>query len=191
MPTSPFSILRQGGVGFRGRGIAAEFESVARVLREVPVQAPLEVARGLNDGGNQVRTIVQRTLKDQMGLAKLSDVIKVVRTVPASPDHLRYEITSSKGGMNIQDFNAIATPAGIQAHVWGIDKTFKRSFVSKSGFMLARTGASRFPVRRLYGPAPYKELIKGETLAAFDRSVPLLVEPIVMRRVVKLLTFGD
>lgn len=184
MPFTAYRITKAGGIG--GHGFEGEFAAIHKAISIGGRDAVVEVARGLNDGGDQVNTIVKHAMQDQMGLRLYRDVTKVMRVSRADVNHLSYDIATSKGGMNIQDFQAVATPAGVRAHVWGVDVTFQRSFVTKSGFLLARRGAERLPIRRLYGPAPYKELLKGEVLRAFDRSVPLLVEPIVMRRVVKL-----
>ena len=147
---------------------------------------PQSASQGIASGSSV--TIVRHTLQDQIGVTKYAIAAKAVKTSPAGPDRLRYDIWSSRGGLPIKDFVTVATPRGIMAHVWGVDLTFQRSFLtSKRGLMLARLGSAKMPIRALFGPAPYKELLKGETLEAFDRSVPLLVAPIVMRRVIPLL----
>ena len=167
--------------------IQVGLEEIGRRFTVMSREVNVEVARGANDAGGQIRTIVRHALQDQMGVLKYKVAVDAVKSTPASPDHLRYEIWSSRGGLPIRDFLMQATAAGVQAHVWGVDKTFQRSFVSSvRGLPLARLGSARMPIRALFGPAPYKELLKGETLASWERAVPLLVEPLVLQRVMRL-----
>lgn len=84
----------------------------------------------------------------------------------------------------------MAASAGgpVTASPWGVAHTFERSFVtSKRGLLRARRGKSREPIRALFGPSPAKEIVKDQALATFEAAVPGIVEPTIMRRLIRLM----
>ena len=167
----------------------ASLDTFVAKVAALGAEAPVEMARGLNDGGDIVRTQVRRALKEQMGVTSYGIVVDHTGAIPASPSGLVYKITGSGKGLPIKDFPVSASPGGpVTAMPWGVSHTFTRSFkTTKAGRLLARRGASRLPVRSLRGPSPAKELVKAESLATFEAAVPAIVEPTIMRRLVRLM----
>ena len=172
-------------VKFSGTSLSAWAEKIATL----GAQADVEMARGLNDAGDIVRTQVRRAMKDQMGVLRYAIVVDATASIPASPGRLTYSITATGKGLPIVDFPVSASPGGpVTASPWGVAHTFTRSFkTTRKGRLLARRTASRFPVRSLRGPSPAKELVKDASLATFEAAVPAIVEPTIMRRLVRLM----
>lgn len=171
-------------VSLRDGGLAA----YATRLQAAGETGRVELARGLNQAGDQIRTIVRQRLKTQMGVLRYGVVESHTRSVPATPALLEYTIFGSGKGLPIKEFPvAAAIGAPVTAEPWAVSHTFARSFMTaKKGLLRARRGKERKPIRALYGPSPAKELIKAETAEAFERAVPMLVVPIIMTRLAKL-----
>ena len=92
-------------------------------------------------------------------------------------------------GLPIKDFPVEASVGGpVTVEPWGVSHTFARSFVTSSrGLLRARRGSAREPIRTLRGPAPAKELVKDQSAAVFEAGVRAIVEPIVTRRLARLM----
>ncbi len=172
-------------VRFKG----STLEQFAQRVHELGAKGEAEMARGLNDAGDQVRTQVRRALKTQMGVISQSIVTNATGSINASPGRLVYAITGQGRGLPIKDFPVEASAGGpVTAEPWGVSHTFARSFVtSKRGLLRARRGTAREPIRTLRGPAPAKELVKDESAAVFEASIRAVVEPIVLRRLAPLM----
>ncbi len=68
-------------------------------------------------------------------------------------------------------FGARETQIGVTAIVWGKQQTFPSTFiVPRFGNVYKRKGAARGPIESLYGPAIPVELVKDESLVAFEQS---------------------
>jgi len=150
-------------------------------------------AEGLNDGGDKVRTKVQRALKVQTGVKLYRSITSRMQAsgrgfARASAGNLTYQIIATGKGIPISEFAARRTGRGISAPVWGVDHRFKRSFAiagkGVEGFR-ARTTSKRFPIRKLYGPALPKEMTKGKIPAVFFGAVQTDVVPAIGARLVK------
>lgn len=167
----------------------AGIDQFASKVAALGASAPTEMARGLNDAGDKVRTQVRRALKVQMGVTKYGIVVDATSSIPARPGGLVYKITGDGKGLPIKDFPVSASPGGpVTAMPWGVAHTFQRSFVSsRKGRLLARRTSARFPIRGLRGPSPAKELVKDQSLATFEAAVPAIVEPTVMARLARLM----
>ena len=84
---------------------------------------PQAIARGLNEGGDRVRTQVQRALQKQTGLVKYGSVTKRARTARAFPANMNYSIiVSGKPATKPTEFRtrvttgpAAASPSGCGA----------------------------------------------------------------------------
>lgn len=172
-------------IKFKGSSL----EQFAAKVAALGAEGEIEMARGLNDAGGQVRTQVRRALKTQMGVINQSIVNNATGSISASPGRLVYSITGAGKGLPIKDFPVQASVGGaVTAEPWGVSHTFARSFVtSKRGLLRARRGSAREPIRSLRGPAPAKELVKDESAAVFEASIRAVVEPIVTRRLARLL----
>ena len=172
-------------VKFSGSALS---QYAARV-HELGAQGQTEMARGLNDAGAQVLTQVRRALKTQMGVLNQGIVNDATGGTKASPGGLVYSISGRGKGLPIKDFPVEAAVCGpVTAEPWGVSHTFARSFkTSGKGLLRARRGQAREPIRSLRGPAPAKELVKDESAATFEAGVEAIVEPIVLRRLARLM----
>lgn len=145
------------------------------------------IARGLNAGGEKVRTRVQRELKEQTGVKAYRSITSRVRTARAFAGGLAYQIIVTGKGIPVEEFPVAVTAKGVDAKTWGVDHLFKRSFREKDrGGLRARTTSSRFPIRRLYGPSLPKELGKGSTPGAFYVAVSEFVGPAILRNLARV-----
>ncbi|WP_051335293.1 hypothetical protein [Methylocapsa acidiphila] len=154
------------------------------------------IARGLNEGGDKVRTQVQRTMKTDTNVTKYASIVSRMKDsgrgwARAAPGRLAYQIVASGKGIPIKEFPVRDTGKGIDAKTWGVDHLFKRSFGIKgkgvAGFR-ARLGAKRLPVRGFYGPSLPKELTEKVVLATFYRSAEAYVPPAVLKHLLKSLS---
>ena len=150
-------------------------------------KVPQAIARGLNEGGDLVRTRVQRALKVQTNVKNYRSITSRVRTVRAFAGGLRYEIVATGKGIPIAEFPVAVTSKGIDAKTWGVDHLFKRSFQEANGKMRARLGSSRFPIRALYGPSLPKELGRGDIPGVFASATAQFVPPAIAKHLARAL----
>jgi hypothetical protein len=153
---------------------------------------PQAIARGLNEGGDRVRTQVQRTLQKQTGLLKYGSVTKRARTIRAFPGGLNYSlIVSGKPATKPTEFRTRVTTGaggGVTIWMWGVAHKFKRSFQQKYKLGLrARLGAERDKLRGFDGPNLAKEAVKDQTAEAFFRTTGAVVAPIVEKHLMRAL----
>ena len=150
-------------------------------------KVPQAIARGLNEGGDLVRTRVQRALKVQTSVKSYRSITSRVRTVRAFAGSLHYDIVASGKGIPIEEFPVAVTSKGIDAKTWGVDHLFKRSFAEANGALRARLGRSRFPIRKLYGPSLPKELGRGDIPAVFASATAQFVPPAILKHLARAL----
>jgi hypothetical protein len=161
-------------------------------LRQWQAKIPGAIARGLNEGGDKVRTQVQHALWRQTGVKRYSSITSRVRTVRAFPGKLSYQIIATGKGMKISEFPLRVTSGpggGVTANVWGIGHLFQRSFqiagrAGDSG-LRARLGPARKPIRALYGPALPKEIGKAESAATFYATAAAVIPATIMKHLMK------
>ncbi|WP_198293093.1 hypothetical protein [Methylobacterium sp. WSM2598] len=164
----------------------------AAALAAVPARAARAMADGLNEGGDVERTAVRRALRAQTGVKRYGAVVERTSARRASPGHLEYAIDGKGKGMPIREFPVrAAVRAPVTAQPWGVSHTFARSFkTSAKGLLRARRGASRFPIRALYGPAIPKEIVRDQSAAEFEANAAGRVEGAVLKRLGRLLPRG-
>jgi hypothetical protein len=142
---------------------------------------------GLGDGGDKVRTKVRKAMRAQTNPLKYETITS---RVSGSRFGLAYIIKGDGKATPINLFPHSA-PGAVTAAPWGVSRTFKRSFVRPdTGALSARTTSKRFPVRKLYGPNMAKEVVKGQSLAAFEVGAGSDVLPAIERRLARLLSKG-
>ncbi len=152
-----------------------------------PSRVATAIARGLNEGGDLVRTRVQRALKTQTNVKNYRSVTSRVRTVRAFAGSLHYDIVASGKGIPISEFPVSVTSKGVDAKTWGVDHLFKRSFQETNGKLRARLGTSRFPIRALYGPSLPKELGRGDIPGVFAAATAQFVPPAIVKHLARVL----
>ncbi len=165
----------------------ASLDTFVAKVAALGADAPVEMARGLNDAGDIVRTQVRRALKDQMGVTSYGIVVDATGSIPASPSGLVYKITGTGKGLPIKDFPVSAAPGGpVTAMPWGVSHTFTRSFkTTRAGRLLARRGASRLPVRRCADRARRRSWSRTRAWRPSRPRCPRIVEPTIMRRLIR------
>jgi hypothetical protein len=171
---------------------SSDLKRMMRDLDRMQAMLPQAIARGLNEGGDKVRTQVQRALQKQTSLVRYSSVTSRVRTARAYPGGLFYSIVvSGSPPTKIGEFKTRVTTGpggGVTAIMWGAPHRFARSFQQKDrGGLRARLGGPRFPTRSFDGPNLAKEAIKDHAAEAFFRTTATVVGPIVEKAMMKLL----
>jgi hypothetical protein len=166
-------------------------------FRKLEKSLQLALARGINEGGDKVRTQVQRALKAQTGVIKYQSITKRISTTRAYPAYnagagsMTYQIIAHGKGMPIVEFPVAVTARGVDAKTWGVDHLFKRSFAIKGkgvdGYR-ARLGDKRYPIRKLRGPSLTKEILQGRTVGVFQDSVMRFVRPAVYKHLLKAMS---
>jgi hypothetical protein len=163
------------------------------------------IAKGLNEGGDKVRTQVARSLFTQTGvkngnygksilsrmrIAKAYAVGSAPKSGigPSRGASLTYQIiVMGKPIMKLEEFPVSVTAKGVDARTWGVDHLFQRSFflAGKANPYRARLGKERFPVRGLKGPNLAKELDRGDTPKRFILYSRLYVGPAILKHIAK------
>jgi len=164
-------------------------------------QARVIMSRALNHEGDKGRTQVKRALVKQTGM-KYGLVTKAVRTIRSTPATLTYEIVARGNETNIGLFAARQTAKGVSAAPWGVRRLFAHAFIlgahkgrqgvkgfqsGDTGVAFVRAGRARLPIKALYGPNLAREILKGESEAAFRASTSTIANRIAheLSRVLK------
>ncbi len=126
----------------------SDLRRLVRDLDRIQARLPQAIARGLNEGGDRVRTQVQRALQQQSGLVRYSSVTKRTRTArayatgmeaksgvgPPRPSSMSYMIiVSGKPATRPNEFRTRVTKGpggGVTVWLWDRAHQFKRSFQS-------------------------------------------------------------
>jgi hypothetical protein len=171
---------------------SSDLKRLARDLDRIQARLPAAIARGLNEGGDKVRTQVQRGLQAQSSLAKYSSVTSRVHTARAYDGSLSYSIVvAGSPPTKISEFKtrvATGPGGGVTAVMWGNAHRFARSFAqAQRGGLRARLGGSRFPIRSFDGPNLAKEAVKDQAAEAFFATTAMVVPPIVEKHLMRLL----
>lgn len=161
-------------------------------LGDLAKNARVELVRGLNAGGDVVRTAVVRDLAEQSG-AKYGAVRKTLATVRASESRLSYGLEGTGEFIPLMDFGAKKSSKGVTAAPWGRAQFFQGAFIVK--MKSGHEGVfSRVPglkkIKELWGPAIPREMTRGDTLQHFEESAATVVMPRIMTRINKLIASG-
>jgi hypothetical protein len=170
-------------VVYDGRGTLAFIIGSTRLAGPAGIRV---MRQTLSGAGDKTRTAVRRALRDQMGVKRYGTIVAHTRSYMHSGG-LAYSFEGSGKGLPIEEFPVRAGAGGVVASPWRVSRLFKRSFVKAGGGYRARLGRSRFPIRKLYGPAPAKEVVKDEALATFLRVGPAEVARILPLRMARLI----
>jgi len=148
---------------------ARELIKVGEVYDQIGKQTPLALSRALNWTGNKARTAAGRKLAEQTGL-RYGKVRAEIRTYPSKPHDLEYSIGVSGRAIPLAEFNARQTRAGVSAAPWATRRVFPHTFIVDrlGGQVFVREGKERLPIRKLWGPALPKELVKDEVPKAWE-----------------------
>ena len=167
---------------------SSDLKKLQRDLERMQAKLPQAIARGLNEGGDKVRTRVQRGMKEQTNVRAYKSVTSRMRTARAfaGGEGLAYQMIATGRGIPIAEFPVAVTSKGVDAKSWGVDHLFQRSFREKfTGKLRARVSGSRFPIRALYGPSLPKELGKGAIPGIFYAAAAEFVPPAIRKQLAR------
>jgi hypothetical protein len=166
---------------------AGELERIQRLYAIIGAETPTLLARVLNHTGDVAGTRVTRALAKQMGL-QYGRVRSELRRYPARPTALNFDIVGQGGHLSLRVFNARQLRSGVQARPWGKTRVFEGTFIpgrwsvsqrggrvrssftpseSAGGQVYVRTGDARLPIRKLWGPAIPRELVRDASAYEF------------------------
>jgi hypothetical protein len=171
---------------------ASDLRRLQRDLDRLQAKLPQAISRGINEGGDKVRTQTQRALQKQAGLTGYASVTKRTRTARAFPGGLNYSIiVSGKPATKPAEFRTRVSTGpggGVTIWLWNRAHKFKRSFQQKlKGGLRMRLDASRLPVRGFDGPNLAKEAVKDQTAEAFFRTTDSVLAPLVEKHLMRAL----
>lgn len=148
------------------------FEQLATRLAAAGKNIRPALARAINHTGDKARTQVARALVKQTG-AKYRAIREAMTSRMASAGTLVYRIVSRGAYMSLKEFDPRQTSKGVSAAPWNKRRVFAHTFIvpSLGGHVFERTGRGRLPIRKLWGPAIPKEMLKEQSKEAFETTV--------------------
>ena len=135
--------------------------------------AALAFSRALNRTGRPTFTAVKRALRRQSDIQRpLIDA--GVTFKPSTSTTLQTAIKGTGPYLPLRLFGARQFTYGVRAKVWGKHQQYRAAFIvgKYAGGAYKRRTPRRFPIRQLYGPSVGKELVKDQSLATFEASLP-------------------
>mgnify|MGYP003383607702 CR=1 FL=1 len=160
-------------------------------------EAKVALARALKHTGDKAKTQVVRALTAQTGL-KRQVLVRAVK--PKMVGQLTFQLETKGGDVSLKFFGAKETRKGVSAAPWGARRIYagtftkgglfpKRTPLSKGGgHVFQRTGKGRLPISRvksgLYIPT---EMLKGQTVAAWEQVIRSDLAPRVEHEVARML----
>lgn len=143
------------------------FEAMIRRFGEK--DAVTAASRAMNHEGRKVLTAVRRTLVKQTSIPR-SIVVKGTKLTSAHAKSLKIVITGRGAELPMKTFGAKQFKYGVRAKVWGRLQTYKSNFIvaSQNGDTFHRETSERLPIGRTFGPSIGKEIVKDDTVKAFD-----------------------
>lgn len=135
--------------------------------------------RVANRAGSTTSVQVKRALVKQTSI-KRATIAGAIRDIKASAKGgaIEYIIRGRGSEIPLKEFSPRQFKAGTRAKVWGRMQQFPGAFMGPrpgtiapalAGHVFARTGASRLPIEKLYGPSIPKEMVLGVTAETFQR----------------------
>ncbi|MBB4287679.1 hypothetical protein [Roseospira goensis] len=162
-------------VDLDGDGLTVFGHALAALGDEAKARTALR--RTVNKTTAMAYTRVKRALAKQVG-APQAKIIKYgdVRRIPAQGASLSSRIVASGGYMPLKHFGARRTRRGISAAPWGKRRVFRSTFFVQKlgGQVFKRLPGQRDAIDKLWGPAIPRELIQGETAAAFELAAQMV-----------------
>lgn len=170
-----------------------DLDKFAALFREVGNQAPHAIRRAVNWTGDKARTRVTRTLVKQTG-AKYAAVRRALKIKRANYGAMEYRITAFGGFISLKEFSPRQRRDGVSAAPWGRRIVFKHAFISAAmgGHVFIRELSGdkrvpRLPIKKLWGPAIPREMLKGDTEKAFVTLVDAELQPRVEHELLAIL----
>ena len=145
----------------------------AAIQRVGETEAKRAFNRALNSEGNKIRTQVRRALREQTG-ARANLINRETRSYRSTFSNLVYRIEARGNYLGLSHFSPRQFRFGVRAKPWGRFQRFDGAFLvgSLGNNAFVRTTAARFPIKKMFGPAIPKEMVKDESARAFEQSQP-------------------
>jgi len=193
-------------VTYDGRGVASMLS--AAMLLASPDRLGRVLHEGVRAAGDKTRTVVRKSLHQQMGTKRYGTIVTATRSFIPGP--MTYVIEGSGKGLPIVEFPVRGSRAKgrtwrdqprdgagrfgplppthigfVTATPWRVAHNFKRSFVAADGTFKARLPSSA-RTRKLFGPSVAKELVKGATRTAFEATAMREMEAQIATRLARV-----
>ena len=145
------------------------------------------MARALNYEGRRAFVAVKRVLRVQTSIPR-PDIEQSTRFQQASTSvggSLEIAIIGRGKELSLKRFGARQFKAGTRATVWGRRQMFVGAFMGPrpgtvaarlGGHVYHRTGKSRLPIEKLFGPSVPRELVKDQSKQTFYASTFRIVD---------------
>ena len=175
---------------WEGDGVVRLYAATKNALG--PGKAHDAFRRGINRAGNKVWTAVRRAVSKQSGLSQNQVENKGgILRIHATRRSLEYLIISRGRHLSLKEFKARQVRRGVSAAPWGKRQVFKSAFGPRisalGGHVFHRTGADRLPIKKMWGPAIPREIVKDETRKAFDEIAPRELPPKIEHEIRRLM----
>jgi hypothetical protein len=176
----------RGGLTITARGNAAEVLLPLELLASDRSRKAMAMAA--NHSTAKAQTQVRRAVAKQAGIG-FGSVKAATKMFSATAASLTAEIKGTGSHLPLKVFKARQTARGVTAAPWNQRRLFASTFfVGKfGGDVFRRTGKDRFPIKKLWGPAIPKEMVKGASAAAFQGTVATALPPRVQHELARLL----
>jgi hypothetical protein len=163
---------------------ARELADLAAKYKDMGPKFTRALNATINWVGARANTEVRRNLSTQMG-APQKEIGPMLNVYPSTFGRLEYTIRGTGRPLSLRAFGAQQRAKGVSARPWGTRRVFPGTFIIKSlgGSVYKRTGemvtATKgknkgrkvAQIEKLWGPGVPRELVRGFTVYAFDKTV--------------------
>lgn len=144
-------------------------------------EARKAMARAVNRAGRTTASRIKRTLARQTSIPRgiINATVKERAAAHKGGDAIEFVIYARGSELPLKIFSPRQFSFGVRAKVWGKMQRFPGMFgapgdnpnviAALGGNVFHRTGASRLPIEKSYGPSIPKEMLIGDTADDFQR----------------------
>lgn len=167
--------------------VALKFDhALSDIIKRIGDKSEYAIRKAVDEVGNKTRTQVIRAVAKQAGV-KTGRVRSVLHTSQAMGAGAgTFIITARDVTMSMKEFAPRQTPKGVAAKPWNAKRVFPHTFFGPGSHVFVREGKGRLPIKKLWGPAIPKEMVKDEAERTFFANVetllPAAVEKWLMRQ---------
>lgn len=145
-------------------------------------RARIALARAVNYGGRRANVAMKRALIKQTSIPRgiVNASVKERKAAHRGGGAVEFVIYARGSELPLSLFSPRQFSYGVRARVWGKSQRFPGMFgapgddagviAALGGQIFHRTGKSRLPIERSYGPSIPKEMLLGEAAEAFQRT---------------------
>ena len=161
-------------------------KGIADTIKAMGDKSEYAIRKAVDEVGNKTRTQVIRAVAKQAGVktGRVRGVLHTSQAMGAGAG--TFTITARDVTMSIKEFSPRQTSKGVAAKPWNTKRVFPHTFFGPGSHVFVREGKSRLPIKKLWGPAIPKEMVKDEAERTFFANVetllPAAVEKWLMRQ---------